>query len=258
MRHLYPTFIFFLIFGIQLSASAQGALYENIERFGFSSGATIYFIKDELISPVVYNGTTVPFGINYEKTSGISSFHAGITFDKSTLSSDVTEVNEFTDRLLGHYSEYWAVNFYGHFLSKIFGGDFNRVLLGGRLHGLGVYRLHTIFEQLPWDTGYGFLNFQVATQLQQILFNQHWLDFTLAYGIGAFSMGHQYSRVFTGSEWQWLGAFHNIESRISYNLPWTDKLDSGVEYRFNYQEFNKDLPYQLANHQILVSLNYRF
>ncbi len=258
MRHLYPILVGFLLFGILTTTLAQGALYENIERFGLSSGATIYFIKDELISPVIYDGTTVPIGMHYEKTSGINSFYVALFFDKSTLRSSVTEINEFTESLQGHYSEYWAANFYGHFLSKIFGKENFRVMLGGRLHGLGVYRLHTVVPQLPWDIGYGFLNLQAALQFQQTLFKLHWIDVNFAYGIGAIAMGNQYGRVFTGSEWQWANEFKNVNSKISYHLPWTEKLDGGLEYRFNFHEYNKDLPYQLASHQILFLLNYRF
>ena len=255
---LLQKLLLFLFFPpILLIGQESSPNYYNYERLGISSGAHIYFIKDDIISPVIYKGTTVPFNLNYDRSNRGGNFEVGLSFDKSTLESSITERQEFTETLQKHFSEYWSLQIYGHYLNKVVQKDKFRFLAGARMHGLGVYRLHTVVKQLPWDIGYGFVNFQAAFLAQRQTFKNHWLDIYAAYGLVALTMGNQYSRVFTGSNWQFAGKFSNLYTRITYHIPWTKKLDSGLEYRFNYQAYDKNLPYQLASHQILVALNYR-
>jgi hypothetical protein len=257
MRTLLLRIVFLILLFNPLHSFGQDNGYNSFERLGISTGANFYSIKDELLSPLVYTGTTIPINLSYDRSNRIGHYEVGLSFDKTTLKSSITETQEFTGSLEGHFSEYWSLSITGHFLSKFLSREKFRILAGGRLHGMGIYRMHTIVKVLPWDISYGFINFQAAILAQKKIFENHWIDVYAAYGVAALTLGNQYSRVLTGSDWQFPGNFNNLFTKISYHVPWTEKIDSGVEYRFNYQSYNKDLPYQLGSHQILVMLNYR-
>ncbi|RMG84353.1 MAG: hypothetical protein D6714_08055 [Bacteroidetes bacterium] len=226
-------------------------------RLGIFSGVRFYSIKDELISPHIYRGATVPLHLTYDRSTRITHFQVGFNFDKTLLTAPITEKQDFTGTLQKHFSDYWSLNFYGHFMSRIVAKDQFRLLIGARLHALGVYRKHTVVPKLPWDIGYGFINFQFSILAQKNIFKKQWLDWQMAYGVGALTLGNQYGRVFTGSGWKMAPKFQNIFSQFTYHIPWTEHLDSGIEYRFNYQAYEKDFPYQLGSHQFLILLNYR-
>ena len=112
MSNKLITVIFLILSYVFISFSQDSSKiisFEPQHLFTLSSGISLYTIRDEMMSPLLYRGTQVPIAFLY-RFRGIKNRHTVLFYyDNTELNSSITEtVNE---KAVSHYINNLHLNF---------------------------------------------------------------------------------------------------------------------------------------------------
>ena len=246
----------FLPFG---SMYAQGSSPSMPARLGVSTGFRSFLIRDELESFRNFSGGAVPVGVTWEKEKGFGEWRLEAAVAMSRLTADNSRLKLKT----------FVSNMDVQYLTNL-----SRSKAGGRLsvHGginlvnqasFRTYAFNSpIGGQDPF-TGEFFSSPEIVVLLRNDLKKAKRLEWSISYGAMAYLISRDYHPIRGFQRFRdvpkgmvFANNFLDLASSVCYSIPLTDKAILSTAYKWRYLLYERNYPFQMANHELCVSISW--
>ncbi|WOK04665.1 hypothetical protein [Imperialibacter roseus] len=246
----------FLSFG---SLYAQGSPTSMPARLGVSTGFRSFLIRDELESFRNFSGGAVPVGVTWEKEKGFGEWHLEAAVAMSRLTADNSRLKLKT----------FVSNMDVQYLTNL-----SRSKTGGRLSVHGGINLvnqassrtyafnSPIGGQDPF-TGEFFSSPELIVKLRNTIKKGRRLEWSIAWGSMAYLISRDYHPIRGFQRFRdvpkgmvFANNFLDLASSLCYSIPLTDKTILSTAYKWRYLRYERNYPFQMANHELCVSISW--
>lgn len=246
------------LMGFHFLLSAQEI--EKRNEILLQSGWSRFQVRDELQSIFTYRGSSAPLSLTYRRTNprlrhGVQLFFNTVNMDNEVSSATVDGLFLFIEPRLQWWvsSEskfhFWLGGawknqvFIRNFDYRITGPDFNTT--AGEVSGEGLSSLHLL----------GNADYTLAAR--------HLLGYELKLGLLSYLISRDYNPQWLPSFWELdtfvgPGQYWEVENRFYYQFALSPRFDLRLTYLFHYYQYRRSVKTQVANHQLLAGVGFKF
>jgi hypothetical protein len=237
---------------------AQGSSTSMPARLGVSTGFRSFLVRDELESFRNFSGGTVPIGVTWGRERKFSEWHlsGAVAMSKLTADNSRLEVKTFVSNIEVQYltnlsrlktdglSVHGGINWLNQASSRTY--SFNSPIGG----------------QDPF-TGEFFSSPELVVLIRKNLKKGKRLEWSLTYGQIAYLISRDYHPIRGFQRFRdvpkgmvFANNFVDFASRVCYSMPLTEKVTLSTAYKWRYLRYERNYPFQMANHELCVSISW--
>lgn len=241
---------------------------ERTLRMGLSGGLSSYYVKDEIISPLIYKDVNFPLRLTFEKEKKKNIHTVLLNYDSPLLKNNNVNNSQTRSQII-----HFQYN-YGRFFKKFRQYQF---YLGGSAQVFVNIKNHSFDRSYNSDyqTADLFSSVNAYFSVQRQFGEKNRIQSTLTYPLFAYVIGRVYSLnqpppslldeenisngdVLTSGEWLTVNRFVDFQWTVSYTYQLHRRWNWVLQYWFRYYRYPKLPIVQNGSHQLLLGLEYKF
>ncbi|CAD5278731.1 MULTISPECIES: hypothetical protein [unclassified Imperialibacter] len=240
------------------SADAQGSTGVMPARLSVSTGFRSFLIRDELESFRNFSGWGIPVGVSWDKESKFGEWHlaAAAAMAKLTADNSRLEVKTFVSNVDVQY------------LTNLSRSKTDGLSVHGGVSWVNQASSRTYAFNSPIGgqdpfTGEFFSAPELMLQLRNVFKKGRRLEWNIAWGPMAFLISRDYHPIRGFQRFRDVpkgmvvaNNFVDLTSRVCYSMQLTGKVTLSTAYKWRYLRYERNYPFQMANHELCVSISW--
>jgi hypothetical protein len=244
----------------------------TIHRINIRSGIYTYYTRDEVYSPLIYDGLSVPINLEYFNTNDLRNYTIYFQYNSAKLSSSITQKGEASDDYLAHYFEFINAKLGFSYLRQIQNyGDW-KLSIGGSVRNFFLYKNQHIdanTSQFGLDI---FADLKIDASIQRQINDNNLLKIDISYPLVSYVVGRMYApaeppekllqfdvltigNILKSGDFMTVNNFVDFEFNARYYLSISSVFDLNFNYGFQYYQYPKLFIAKNAMHSFIFGLS---